>query len=152
MELIDEVKMKMGTCVEVTDLGKLHWLLGIEVVHDRESHMLQLSQQAYIEEIICHFNFDKLCPVSTPMQTGLNLSTAQSPTTADQIAAMCNIPFHQAISLLMYTSLGTQPNITFAVSHLSKFLQNPRMVHWLAAKHIFRYLSGTKDHWLVYGE
>lgn len=151
-ELIVEVKEKMGTKVEVTDLGELHWLLGIEVTRDRNSHALRLSQKSYIDDIVRRFNFDDLCAISTPMDPNLVLSTSQSPTTPDQIAAMRNIPYREAIGSLMYASLGTRPDITFAVACLSKYLQNPGMAHWEAVKHVFRYLKGTSHHWLTYGD
>ncbi len=53
---------------------------------------------------------------------------------------------------MMYASQGTQPDISFAVTKLSKFLQNPGMAHWKAAKHVFRYLKGTLDWKLSFGE
>ena len=42
--LIDELKMKLATRVEVTDLGKLHWLLGVEIACDRDTHVIHLTQ------------------------------------------------------------------------------------------------------------
>ena len=43
------------------------------------------------------------------------------------------------------------PDISFAVSTLSQFLDNPGSVHWEAIKRVFHYLSGTKDWGLTYG-
>jgi hypothetical protein len=126
-ELVDKVKKKLGTRVEVTDLGELHWLLGIEVSHDHDT--LRLSQHRYIKDILRHFNFDNFKPISTPMDPHLTLSTSQSPTTPEQSAIMQNIPFCKVISSLMYASLDNHPDITFAVSHLSKFFQNPGLAH-----------------------
>jgi len=51
----------------------------------------------------------------------------------------------------MYTSIGTRPNITFAVSMLSQFLENPGEAHWEAVKRVFCYLSGTQELMLTYG-
>jgi hypothetical protein len=151
-KLVLELKEKMGTCVEVTDLGELHWLLGIEVTRDRNSHTLHLSQKAYIEDIIRCFNFDDLRSISTPMDPNVILSASQSPSTPEEVAAMRHIPFREAIGSLMYASLGTRPDITFAVSRLSKYLQNPGQAHWDAAKRVFRYLKGTSHFRLTYGE
>ena len=50
--LIREVKSTLNKHVEVTDLGKVHWLLRIEVTCDREARTISLSQRAYIESII----------------------------------------------------------------------------------------------------
>ena len=52
----------------------------------------------------------------------------------------------------MYASVATRPDITYAVSALSRFLDNPGSIHWEAAKRVFRYLSGTRDFTLTYGE
>ena len=35
---------------------------------------------------------------------------------------MGNIPYHEAVGSLMYASLGTHPNITYAVQTVSRFL------------------------------
>ena len=51
----------------------------------------------------------------------------------------------------MYASVATRPDITFAVSTLSQFLDNPGDAHWEAVKRIFRYLSGTRSYELTYG-
>lgn len=51
----------------------------------------------------------------------------------------------------MYASLGTHPDITYAVSILSCFLQNPGRMHWEVVKRVFRYLARTKTWKLTYG-
>ena len=64
---------------------------------------------------------------------------------------MRKVPYREAIGSLMYASVATRPDITFAVSTLSQFLENPGEAHWEAAKRVFRYLAGTKDLSLMYG-
>ena len=49
----------------------------------------------------------------------------------------------------MYAALGTWPDISFAVSLLSQFMQNPRRPHWEAVKRVFQYLKGTKNYCLT---
>ena len=46
--------------------------------------------------------------------------------------------------------VNTRPNICFAVNTLSQFMVEPRRVHWVAAKHVLRYLQGTVDYGLDY--
>jgi hypothetical protein len=152
MSLVEEVKRVLGEHVEVSDLGESHWLLGIEIRRDREARTISLSQRAYLESIIRRFNFDELRPVSTPMEPYLKLSASQSPATAQDFAAMRDIPYRESIGSLMYASLGTRPDITYAVSRLSKFLEKPGMAHWDASRRVFRYLKGTLDLWMTYGE
>jgi hypothetical protein len=64
---------------------------------------------------------------------------------------MRKVPYREAISSLIYASVTTQPDITYAVSTLSQFLDNPGNAHWEAVKRIFRYLSGTRSLELTFG-
>ena len=108
--------------VKITDLGKLHWLLGIEVTHNREERSLALSQQSYLNSIICCFNFNDLKPVSSPMEPNVRLSTSQSPLTGAGYAAMQHIPYQEAVGSLMYAALAhnlTYPTLS-QMSHVSQ--------------------------------
>ncbi|KIJ15706.1 hypothetical protein PAXINDRAFT_27981, partial [Paxillus involutus ATCC 200175] len=44
MDLITKLKGQFHEYVEITDLGELHWLLGIEVTRDRDTRTISLSQ------------------------------------------------------------------------------------------------------------
>src|SRR6202040_1449295 len=86
------------------------------------------------------------------MELYLMLSALQSPATTQDFAAMQDIPYRESIGSLMYASLGTHLDITYAVSHLSKFLEKPGMARWDASRCVFCYLKGTLDLWLTCGE
>jgi hypothetical protein len=148
---IDNFKMSVAKQVEITDLGELHWILGIEVRRERENKKIFLSQRAYLDSILRRYGLDELKPVSLPMETSIKLTSAQSPSTTEEIARMRNVPYHEAVGSLMYASLGTRPDITYAVQTVSRFTKNPGTAHWDAVKHIFRYLKGTRELWLAYG-
>eukprot|EP00253_Pinus_taeda_P031760 PITA_31760 len=55
----------------------------------------------------------------------------------------------QLIGSLMYL-VNTRRDICFAVNTLSKFMVEPRKVHYVAAKHILRYVLGTVDYGMDY--
>jgi hypothetical protein len=148
---VEKVKNGVRSHVEVTDLGALHWILGIEVRRDREGQTLALSQRAYLDSIIRRYGFSDLKPVSLPMDPNAHLSSAQSPSSTTDIAAMRDVPYHEAIGSLMWAMLGTRPDIAFAVTTLSRYTKNPGREHWEAVKRVFRYLNGTRDLWLTYG-
>ena len=46
---------------------------------------------------------------------------------------------------LLYIAKQTRPDILATVSRLSRYLENPGKVHWMAAKRVLRYLKGTRD-------
>src|SRR3954462_6593312 len=50
----------------------------------------------------------------------------------------------------MYLASATRPDISFAVSKLSRFVSNPGDVHWQALESVFRYLKGTASYGIHY--
>jgi hypothetical protein len=148
---IMQYKAKLNACHMLTDLGPVHWLLGIKVTHDRSVHTISLSQASYIDAILSCFNLTdvKLCP--TPMVHGTMFTKQDSLSSPDEAMHMSKTPYCEAIGSLMYAAIATCPDIAFAVSYLSQFLENPGEVHWEAAKCVFHYLSGTKTTQLTYG-
>ena len=85
------------------------------------------------------------------MTPGALYSKKDSPSTPDEVTRMKNTPYREAIGSLMYAAVATRPDIAYAVSTLSQFLNNPGVLHWEATKRVFRYLAGTKDYELTYG-
>jgi hypothetical protein len=63
---------------------------------------------------------------------------------------MKNVPYHEIIGALNWLAVGSWPDITFVLEQLVQFLENPRRVHWNAAKHVVRYLRLTKGLKLTY--
>ena len=49
----------------------------------------------------------------------------------------------------MYAQVCTCLNIAYIVRMIGKYLSNPRMDHWKAAKKVIRYLQRTKDYMLT---
>ena len=151
LPLIQVFKAQIAKQVKITDLGELHWLLGIEIKRNRELRTIHLSQRAYIQSILQRYNLHELKPVSVPMDPSARFSTAQAPSTTQEFAAMRNVPYHEAVGSLMYAALGTRPDIAYAVQTVSRFSINPGQAHWEAVKRIFRYLKGTSELWLTFG-
>jgi len=85
------------------------------------------------------------------MDLNVQLTISQSLTKLDNITQMRNIPYCEAIGSLMYATMGTRPDIAFAVLTVSQFSQNLGWVHWEAMKWIFHYLQGMKSLQSVYG-
>ena len=81
----------------------------------------------------------------------MQLSTAQCPTTTEDIEEMSVIPYASAIGSIMYAMLCTRPDVNFAVILVGRYRSNPGMEHWTAVKNILTYLKRTKDMFLVYG-
>ncbi|GBE85559.1 hypothetical protein SCP_0800760 [Sparassis crispa] len=147
LHLKEMIKSKL----EITDNGELHWLLGIEIRRNLEKHTIALSQRAYIESIIARYGFADAKQLSQPMDTHVHLSVDQCPVTTAEYAVMRDKPYLEALGALQYVSVATRPDITFTVGQLAQFSRNPGIMHWNALKHVYQYLKGTADLWLVLG-
>ena len=86
----------------------------------------------------------------SPMNPGLVLTADMCPSTPEELASMRSVPYLSALGSLQYLATMTRPDIQFAVNYLARFNLNPGQQHWLAVKHLFRYLKGTLDYKLTY--
>ena len=150
-ELIRKYKNDLNARYSLTDLGPIHWLLGIKITCNREARTISLSQTSYIDTILSRFSLSDAKPVATPITPGANLSKDDAPSDDTEATRMKKTPYREAIGSLMYAGVATRPDIAFAVSTLSQFLKNPGETHWQVVKRIFCYLAGTKNHALTYG-
>ena len=151
IERMSKFKASLSDHFEMSDLGELAWILGIQVQRDRSLKTISLSQTAYIDSLVKRFNLGDAPPLSTPIDPNALLLKDQSPSTPRQFDDMRNVPYREAIGSLMYAAVGTRPDITFAVTALSQYLQNPGRPHWEQAKRAIRYLKGTRNWELKFG-
>ena len=117
----------------------------MEITRDRENCILKISQAGYIRKLLEKFNMLEAKPVSTPAEPGLYLNKSEGNN------ELVNVPYREAISSLLFLSRVSRPDIEYAVNYLSHFLDSYDQEHWRAVKRIFRYLIGTIDVGLVYG-
>ncbi|PSS32217.1 hypothetical protein PHLCEN_2v2016 [Hermanssonia centrifuga] len=136
---------------ELSEGGQIHYLLGMHITRDREKRTISFSQSAYINRILTRYRFDEIRTVTTPMDPNVALSKEQCATSERQQEEMKNKPYREALGALMYASVGTRPDITYTVSTLAKFSQNPGPTHWTALKRVFAYLHGTQHYTLTLG-
>ena len=60
------------------------------------------------------------------------------------------VQFQLAVGSLLYLSIMTRPDITYAASNLAKFSASPSKHHYTAVKCIMHYLKGTLSLGLLY--
>jgi hypothetical protein len=147
---IAELKAAIAKHFKLRDLGPTTFQLGVEIIRDRKAHTLHLTQHCYCLDLLEHYGFVDCSPVSTPMDPGVCLSTSQSPSTPEDEAFMCTVPYVSAIGVLMYLAIVTCLDIAYAVGILCRFMARPRPEHWKAIKHLFCYLRSTCNFRLTY--
>ena len=76
---VREFKKNIARHMEITDLGELHYILGIQIKCDHTARTISLNQTAYICDVLERFGMENSNPVSMPLNTKGRLSAAQSP-------------------------------------------------------------------------
>jgi hypothetical protein len=126
-DLIVECKLGLASEFEMSDIGLMHYFLGMEVWQE-EGHIF-LDQGKYAADILSRFQMEDCRPMSTPMITNWNKLSASDSQLVDDTA------YRQLIGSLMYL-VNTKPDICFVVNTLSQYMVEPRSVHMVGAKHI----------------
>jgi hypothetical protein len=138
---------------EISALGPAKFTLGISITRHRPSRTVALTQTSMIDQIIEKFRQYDAHPADTPMAAGVVLERPDTsiPIPSSVADWMSCTPYRELIGSLMYIAIGTRPNIAYAVSRLSTFLDCYRPEHWGAAVRVLRYLKGTRSLSLVLG-
>src|SRR6266436_889751 len=77
------------------------------------------------------------------MAANLKLPKMESPTVDQHM-------YQSMLGSLMYTAIGTWPNIMFAIHYLSQHSIAPGEKHLNTMKHVYHYLNGTLDLGLLF--
>jgi hypothetical protein len=126
---------------EMTDLGKMKYFLGIEVTQSAGG--IFICQKKYAREVLERFRMDDCTPVQVPIIPGTKLTRDGEGEKIDSTY------YKQMIGSLMYMT-ATRPDLTYAVSLISRFMEAPTELHYQAVRKILRYLKGTLDYGLFY--
>ncbi|RVW44373.1 Retrovirus-related Pol polyprotein from transposon TNT 1-94 [Vitis vinifera] len=149
-DLLIETKHMLSTHFDMKDLGEASYVLSIKIFRDRANGVLKLSQRTYIKKILKRFNMHNCSSTKVPIVKDDKFSKAQCPQNDDEREEMRTIPYLSLVGSLMYAQVCTHPDIAFVVGMLGRYLSNPRIEHWKAAKNVLMYLQGTKDLMLTY--
>jgi hypothetical protein len=123
----------------------------MEVDHNWAEHTISIKQTKYILDVLRRFGMSNCKPAKLPMDPGVKLSKAMSPTTPDEIAEANRFPYREIVGSLMYLMITSRPDISFAVGQLAMYMNCHGSQHHAAAQHVLRYLKGTTDVGLTYG-
>jgi Reverse transcriptase (RNA-dependent DNA polymerase) len=133
-EEIDGVKRDLKEKINIKDLGKLKYFIGIEIAHSLKG--LFISQRKYTLDLLKEIRKLGCKPVSTPIDSNMKLNTEDGETLEDINH------FQRLVGNLIYLTV-IRPDMSFVVSQISKFMHSPRTPHLDVVNMILRYLKGT---------
>ena len=146
----DLVTQQIHQKFATTDCGDAEWILGCRITRSRSKHLLMIDQSQFISTILREFGMQQCKPVWTPCPKW-RLTTDMSPQTDAERELANTLPFRAIVGKCMYLATCTRPDISYAVRELARFMSNYGPKHFEAAKHLLRYLQGTRSRGVIYG-
>lgn len=141
LSLITDLKQHLHRSFSTKDLGPIHKYLGVQF--ERNHTGSRMHQTDYAISILHLFNMQDCTPSYIPLPEGLTLSKDSATPPVD--ASL----YRMLVGKLLFLT-KTRPDITHAVSIVSRFMQAPQEAHLHAAKHILRYLRRYPDYGLFF--
>eukprot|EP00253_Pinus_taeda_P017331 PITA_17331 len=133
--LMIECKKELASEFEMKDLGLMHYFLGLEV-WQRPGEIF-FSQVKYVVKLLERFGMIECKSLATPTEMNFKKLCGE----AARLDMANPSEYRELIGALMFL-VNTCPYICYAVNTLIQFMIEPLHAHWVAAKHILRYLHG----------
>ncbi|MBW0486551.1 hypothetical protein O181_026266 [Austropuccinia psidii MF-1] len=109
-------------------LGSAELMLGIKIV--QEPKTITFTQSHYIDSLLESYGMTNCKPTATPLIPNIHLEAATR--TEEEEFLSLKVNYCSAVGSLSYLSTATRPNLSYSISALSQFLENPGILHWKA--------------------
>ena len=148
VSVIEDIKQEFMMRYEMKDLGELNHYLGMKIT--RTTEFIKVDQTQYTKDMLIkyaylldgmeHRKFD------TPMERDLKLQKIDAETeTVKQRAYATKFPHMNIVGALLYLSINTRPDISFAVGALATFNKFPTYKSCKALLRVLIYLRDTSE-------
>jgi hypothetical protein len=142
---VNYIKEELLTRFEGRDLGEVTSFLGINITRDRSSNMIKIDQAGMISSIIQQFGLEEAKTKTTPLSPSVKLSKNEG-----ELLDKKQFPYGTLVGKLMFLAVATRPDIAYSVSALARFISDPNLTHWQAAKGVVRYLAYTNKRGITF--
>lgn len=139
--MLETFKRSMQEEFSMTDLGKMKYFLGVEVIQDEVG--IFISQRKYALDTLKKYGMEDCNSVKNPMVPGNKLTKMGAGGAVDPTE------YKQLVGSLRYLT-ATRPDLIYSVNVVSRYMENPRGEHMMAVKRILRYVQGTTDYGIQY--
>ena len=114
--MIKEVKDLLSSNFEMKDLGEVDVILNIKLLREGNGGVTVLKSH-YEEKVLSRFEYNDCTLISTSYDPSVLLRK-------NRRIARDQLRYSQIIGSLMYLASAMKPNISFAMSKLSRFVSN----------------------------
>ncbi|XP_038885965.1 uncharacterized mitochondrial protein AtMg00810-like [Benincasa hispida] len=131
----------MADQFEIKDLDSLRYFLGMEVARSKD--VISISQWKYTLDLLKETGMTECKPIDTPIEVNTK--------PGDSVEGVpVNKERYQHLIGKLISLSHTRPNICFAVSMVSQFMQAPYEKHMKIVTRILRYLKSTPGKGLLF--
>ena len=103
----------------------------------------KVHQSKYALDLLNKFRMKDCKARKIPFLSGVKLEEV------DSSPMVNNTLYSQLIGCLLYLT-HNRPDICYAVSVASRYMDQPHEMHWKAAKRILNFVQGTRTHGICY--
>ncbi|WVZ50226.1 hypothetical protein U9M48_001500 [Paspalum notatum var. saurae] len=131
IDVINEVKFFLSTKFDMKDLREADVILNIKLIKDESG--ITLSQTHYVEKVLSQFGYIDSKPSPTPYDPSVTLKK-------NKRIGVNQLKYSQIIGSLIYLASATRPDISFAVSKLSRHpavLEEYSDANWISDDEIY---------------
>lgn len=125
--------------VEAIDRGPIKFYLGMEIERDEPRGRIIVHQRRYVENLLIKWGMENCKPAFTPLASGTVLDKCSKED--------CNVAsttlYQSLMGALNYLATISRPDLAHVISKLSQFNTHPHQEHFVAAKHVLRYLRNN---------
>ena len=140
--LMDDTISKLKAKINIQDLGKVKYLLGVNF--DEIVHKYYLHQTTYIEKLMIKFEDLSRNHVDLPLKLGIVPPREEKGIVENEI--MRKFSYRTLIGCLSFLADRSRPDISFAVNFMSQFCNAYNYEHWKIVVDIINYVFNTKDY------
>ena len=139
--MLSEFKSSMMREFDMSDLGKMRFFLGIEVLQG--SNGIYICQKKYALDVLKRFGMMESNSVNNSIVPGYKANKDVDGIKVDETY------YKQLVGSLMYLT-ATRPDMMFVSCLISRYMSKPTELHLQVAKMAFRYLRGTVNFGIHY--
>ena len=174
--MLDAFINKIQSRFKITQTDSLQRTLGFQIERTKTGGVF-MHQKAYITDVLRRFGMEECRPADTPFdhkirlcktgaynaRSGVSSAATQGESEISEAHVVhskkrkkssvpdeSKIPYRELIGCLLWISMGTRPDVSYAVNQCARYSSDPKPEHWSACLRILRYLRGTMDHGLHY--
>ena len=124
---------------EMTDMGDVSGVLGMNIARDREKGTITINQRDYTVDVIERFSVRGYNPAYTPVaRPELSLNQSEETLQSEEDQKQCQF----ITGAVMYLGQVFCYNILFTANQLARVISKPLKSNMGMAKHLLRYFNG----------